>query len=561
MCGFVVVVGSLVERPISHRALGRLRRRGPDGIGFWASREAVLAHARLAVINPSDEGLQPVEHAGWVGVFNGEVYNWLSLRRPEERSDAAVILRMFAEGGADALRCASGFWALAAISPDGVAHLVRDQLGVRPLYYAHGRDWLVASSTLRALVPLLPEKPGLDYRAMSEWALYQMPLSDRTFFENVRRLEPGHHLTFSRDGAVSSRCYEDVWAPGSTEPDETWVRDAQEKLVAAVTEATSSDVGLTTTCSGGLDSSVVTRIVGPALAYHANYSGSQYNETGWARAVVAGTRTRLYTVNATEPESLDLCARVDDLVQDQDDITVGSVILPLSELFDAISRRYKVVLLGTGGDELFGGYVRLDIARGRLGDQPAYRAVFDRLAGVPDPVERYDLLHRKGNARIFRFFDAEHASGAFREALAEEHPLQFERRHFLRALLTIDDRIGGRYGIEGRPALLHQTFVRHVAALDPEAILAGGLKSVARKVFAPFLPPAVLDRSDKKGFPTPIGEIVNANAARIRERISTSPHRHLYDLAQVHWTTEDAYDRQLFGLLQLDAWLESFSTT
>lgn len=558
MCGFVVVAGALADRPISHRALGRLRRRGPDGIGFWASGEAVLVHARLAVINPSDEGLQPVEHAGWVGVFNGEVYNWLSLRRPEERSDAAVILRLFAEGGAGALREANGFWALAAVSPDGAVHLVRDQLGVRPLYYAHGRDWLVAASTLRALVPLLPGRPEFDYRAMSEWALYQMPLSDHTFFGGVRRLSPGHHFTFSRDGTVSTRCYEDIWAPGSAEPDEAWVRDAQEKLVRAVGEATSSDVGFTTTCSGGLDSSVVTRVAEPSLAYHANYSGAEYNETGWARAVVEGTRTRLYTVNATEPGSLDLCARVDELVQDQDDITVGSVILPLSELFEAISRRYKVVLLGTGGDELFGGYVRLDIARGRLEDQPAYRAVFDRLAGVSDPVERYDLLHRKGNAGIFRFFDAEHVSRAFRAALAEEHPLQFERRHFLRALLTIDDRIGGRYGVEGRPALLHQDLVRHVAALDPESVLAGGLKSVARRVFEPFLPAAVLHRSDKKGFPTPIGEIVNANAARVRERISSSPHRHLYDLAQVHWTTESAYDRQLFGLLQLDAWLGSF---
>lgn len=561
MCGFVVVVGALADRPISHRVLGRLRRRGPDGIGFWASREAVLVHARLAIINPSDEGLQPVEHAGWAGVFNGEIYNWLSLRRPEERSDAAVMLRLFSEGGADALRRINGFWAFAAVSPDGVVHLVRDQLGVRPLYYAHGEDWLVASSTLRSLIPLLPEKPRLDYQAMSEWALYQMPLNDRTFFEGVRRLEPGHHLAFSRDSVVSTRRYEDIWAKGSAQPDEAWVRDAQEKLVAAVGEATSSDVGLTTTCSGGLDSSVVTRIAAPALAYHANYSHFEYNETQWARAVVAGTSTRLYTVNATEPESVDLCSRIDDLIQDQDDITVGSVILPLSELFKAISRRYKVVLLGTGGDELFGGYVRLDIARGKLGDQPAYRAVFDRLADVSDPVERYDLLHRKGNPRIFRFFDAEHVSGAFRAALADDHPLQFERRYFLRALLAIDDRIGGRYGIEGRPALLHQDFVRHVAALDPEAVLAGGLKSVARQVFSPFLPSAVLERSDKKGFPTPIGEIVNVNAARIRERISSSPHRHAYDLAQVHWTTENAYDRQLFGLLQLDAWLKSFSIT
>mgnify|MGYP001559843557 CR=1 FL=1 len=559
MCGFVLAAGAL--HPISHRALGRLRRRGPDGTGFWASREAVLVHARLAVINPSDEGLQPVEHADWVGVFNGEVYNWLSLRRPEERSDAAVLLRLFAEGGSDALRDVNGFWALAAISPDGCVHLVRDQLGVRPLYYAHGKDWLVAASTLRALVPLLPERPELDYQAMSEWALYQMTLSDHTFFKDVRSLAPGHHLVFPRDGAVGVHRYEDIWAPGTATPDDAWVRDAQEKLVQAIVEATSSDVGFTTTCSGGLDSSVVTRIVEPPLAYHANYSSAEYNETGWAQAVVAGTRTRLYTVNATEPKFLDLCTRVDELVQDQDDITVGSVILPLSELFEAISRRYKVVLLGTGGDELFGGYVRLDIARGKLGDQSAYRAVFDRLAGVLDPVERYDFLHRKGNARIFRFFDAEHASGAFRAALADEHFLQFERRHFLRALLTIDDRIGGRYGVEGRPALLHQTLVRHVAALDPEKVLAGGLKSVARKVFEPFLPATVLNRSDKKGFPTPIGAIVNANAAQIRERISSSPHRHLYDLAQVHWTTEDAYDRQLFGLLQLDAWLESFSTT
>lgn len=561
MCGFIALAGSIAHGPISHRVLGRLRRRGPDGQGFWVGRNVVLAHARLDVIAPGDEGLQPVEYFNWALAFNGEIYNWMQLRKRGERTDSAVLLRMFAESGVEALKQLHGFWAFAAVDGIGRVHLVRDQLGIRPLYYARTGSGLVAASTLRAVVENLPQRPSYDDEAMSEWARYQLVFGDHTFFRGVKRVMPGHAVVYDpKSNVLIDEEYEDIWRTGDVAPDEAWVMEAQEILIDSVSEATTSDVSFASTCSGGLDSSVVTRLAEPQVAYHGNYSGPEFNETQWARAVVEGTKTRLFVHNSNETP--DLCSTLVDLVQDQDDLSVGSVVLPLDELMQAVKTRYSVLLLGTGGDELFGGYARLELAVGKC-SQSAYFDAFQRMAHLKTVEQRYESQHAKGSGKLFKFYDDDAARHGFDSMCDWDQPrdtamLGFERRVFLPALLTIDDRISGRHGVEGRPALLHQAFVRHVAQVSPSALLAGGLKSVARRVFESFLPRAVLMREDKKGFPTPVGAMVNANSAYIREWITSSPHSDLYDLSKVRWTTENPYDRTLFGLLQLDAWLRSW---
>jgi asparagine synthase (glutamine-hydrolysing) len=153
--------------------------------------------------------------------------------------------------------------------------LVRDQLGIKPLYYWHTPERTVVSSLLRTVVETAGQTPDLDYQALSEYVRYQFTFGDKTFFNQVKRVLPGHvvriHLP---SGELRSNCYEDILNPldPSTDPlTPDTVRKTNELIVSSCQDSTISDTSFTTFCSGGLDSSLITAITRPDVAYHCNY--------------------------------------------------------------------------------------------------------------------------------------------------------------------------------------------------------------------------------------------------------------------------------------------------
>jgi hypothetical protein len=119
--------------------------------------------------------------------------------------------------------------------------------------------------------------------------------------------------------------------------------------------------------------------------------------------------------------------------------------------------------------------------------------------------------------------------------------------------------MSGRHSVESRPSLLHQRFVRHLLDVDTRALLSNGnLKPVLRQIAAGLVPKSVVQRNDKLGFTTPIGTFVNKASHLIRERITDSRFRHLYDLRRMNFTAETKFSREVFGMLMLDLWLERY---
>lgn len=575
MCGILVTHG--VNKPFSHRSLRSLRKRGPDQIGFWADGWVQMAHARLAIIGLDERGSEPLENETHVLSYNGEIYNYNDIRSKLQAkgisirggNDAEILLHAWSAWGPNILKELTGFWAFVIYNKaDHRLTLVRDQYGVKPLYYSYTNEGLCIASTIRTIQELIPRPLDLDYTALSEYVRYQFTFGDKTFFKQVRKVMPGHTVQIDlRTGGVKSTCYEDILTPAANADQAAtpaWIDECRELIRQCVTDSTVGDTPFTTLCSGGIDSSLITRLASPEMAYHCNYSDPECNETFYARQVVGDTSTRLFVVNAAE--SFDLVSRLQNILEDFDEMTVGSVILPLDDLLGQVRRRYKVLLTGTGGDELFAGYVRYQLALGEC-HQVSYRALFQKMRNVPALADRFEMTHRKGDPSLYQFYEpsvAETFKEAFAAPGATANPiqamLQFDRRYFLSALLNIDDKMCGRHGLEGRPSLLHQNLVRHINKLDANALLRGGeLKPLLRDIASGVLPKSVTHRNDKMGFTTPIGTFVNESSHLIREQITGSRFSDLYNLRGMNLTAETKFSREVFGLLMLDLWLNRYA--
>lgn len=575
MCGILAVKGA--QRPFHHRLLASLKKRGPDAVGYWVDRDLQLAHTRLSIIGLDDRGTQPLENDRHVIAFNGEIYNFAEIgrrlgqygRRLLSGTDTEVLLEAWTAWGPEVLRELTGFWAFTIYDKTKCTlTLVRDQLGIKPLYYWHTSELTCVSSLLRTVLESAPADRQLDYATLSEYARYQFTFGDKTFVKQVKKVLPGHYVEIDlRTSQLTSVCYENIFSrkPGqdlALSPD--LIRETKDLMATCCRESTISDTSFTTFCSGGMDSSLITSITDPEVAYHCNYSDPDCNETFYANQVVAGKRTRLMVVNAQE--DFNIIARLQDILEDFDEPTIGSVILPLDDLLAQVKRRYKVILTGTGGDELFAGYVRYQLA---LGDcfQDSYRALYEKMRHLDTVSARFELSHRKGNTDAYRFYDGQ-AEQSFHEAFATcqdgadelSAMLAFDRQYFLAGLLNIDDKMCGRHSLESRPSLLHQRLVRHIMQISPKALLHNGeMKYLMRTIGADYLPKSVLRRTDKMGFTTPIGTFVNKSAHLIREQISGSRYADLYDLTKLHFTAETKFSREVFGLLILDLWLNRYA--
>ena len=576
MCGILAYSG--LNRPFHHRLLESLRRRGPDAIGFWADERVQIGHTRLAIIGLDRRSTEPLENDTHVLAYNGEIYNFQDIKRRLEAAgvsthgggnDAEVLLHAWALWGPSILRDLTGFWAFAIYDKKTrKLFLVRDQFGIKPLYYRTVKGSLCVASRISTILDVVPEAQSLDYTAMSEYARYQFTFGDKTFLRDVKKVMPGHIVEINvESGEVRDSVYEDILAPhtGEFRPmDAKWITETRELLTRCVLDSTISDTSFTTFCSGGMDSGLITRLAAPEIAYHCNYSDPDCNETFFAQQVVQGQRERLFVVNAQE--SFDLVAKLSDIIEDFDELTIGSVILPLDDLLAQVKRRYKVILTGTGGDELFAGYVRYQLVLGEC-YQDSYRALFARMGPIEGLSERFEMTHSKGDPSLYEFYEPA-VERTFHEAFEEcregagdlEAMLRFDRRYFLSGLLNIDDRMCGRHSLESRPSFLHQRLIRHLSQVNSAGLLRNGeLKPILRDISEGILPKSVLHRTDKMGFTTPIGTFVNQSAGLIREQIAGSPFASLYDLKKMNLTAQTKFSREVFGLLMLDLWLNRYA--
>src|SRR5262245_20715514 len=359
----------------------RLAHRGPDGRGMycswtpdspWQGPFVVLGHTRLAIIDTSDAGAQPMDvrgqpAAGWI-TYNGETYNFRELRseleqsgaRFHSRTDTEVLLHGYAAWGLDLLPRLRGMFAAALWDPCAKRLLLaRDRLGIKPLFYYSGNGCLLCVSEVRALLAtgLVPNR--LDRTALWQYLGYQSIPAPRTLVQGIRALQPGHWMTVSAEGQQAHGAYWQMLAPHNAVIDVSPAearRRTGELLRESVAAHMVSDVPVGAFLSGGIDSSAVVALMREAghqpRTFSVGFDERPFDESSHA-AVVA----RLFDADHTHVRLRgdDLLDQLPDALQAMDQPT-GDGINSYVVSGAVRARGITVVLSGLGGDELFGGY-------------------------------------------------------------------------------------------------------------------------------------------------------------------------------------------------------------
>ncbi len=599
-----------------------MAHRGPDGEGRWIDGPVGLGHRRLAVID-LETGGQPManeDESLWI-VSNGEIYNYKELRRDLARhhtfrtkSDTEVILHLYEELGERCLERLNGMFALAIWDiRQQRLFMARDRLGIKPLYWTMAKGHLAFASEIKALLAAGACRARPNPEALTEYLTFQYTMRERTLFDGVQRLEPGHYLTFRpfRDAAPSISRYWDFNYELDTHHTFEYFRD---RLLAQLDESVNlrlrSDVPLGAYLSGGVDSSVVACLAAPRYGgdFHtftgAFDDGPEYDESSYARIVAERLGA---TYHEVRPTADDFCRLMPRLMWLMDEPMAGPGLFPQYCVSQLAAGTVKVCLGGQGGDELFGGYARYLAAYleqclkgaicGTQKDEPyvvTWDAVLPHLPMLKNYVPLLQDFWREGlfedmDRRYFRLV-ARHRgletvltpevwpasapqacletfSQVFNGSAAKSYfnrMTHFDLQTLLPALLHVEDRVSMGASMESRVPLLDHNIVELVTRMPPIMRFEGGRsKHVLREAVAKLVPQPILDRQDKMGFPVPFNQWLSGPIRDFAGDVllgSAARQRGLYrvDELERRLINPAKFSRLLWGLLCLELWFQTF---
>ena len=558
------------SRALVHRMCDVIRHRGPDDEGVWVDEGVALGMRRLSIIDLST-GHQPIHNEDrtvWI-VFNGEIYNFRELRRELEAAghrfytstDTEVIVHAYEHWGKGAIERLRGMFGLAIWDTTSRTLLVaRDRIGIKPMHYATVNGRCYFGSELKSLLeaPDLPR--DLDPGALDHYLSFLYTPRDGSIFKSVRKLPPGHLLTWT-DGRLAIEQY---WQMPAAESFTGSEAEAVEQLRAVLSDAVRShmisDVPLGAFLSGGVDSSLVVGLMSEVSTarvktFSIGFDEPAFDELEHARRVADhfGTEHHEFVV---KPDGVSI---LDQLVSHFDEPFADSSAIPMWYVSEMARRHVTVVLSGDGGDELFGGYDRYVphphvVAFDRYSPRALRRVAALAAAGLPHGVRGKNFLRHVGRDEQGRYLDAIRFFGAdekpalltreLRHAIDGPDPETRLARHFERLahlpwasqmmrfdaetylpedILTKVDRMSMAHSIESRVPLLDNDVMTFAATLPAAMKIKNGRrKHVLKEVAATLLPRHILDRK-KQGFGVPLGAWFRGNLRELFADTLLSP--------------------------------------
>ncbi|MAD02214.1 MAG: asparagine synthase (glutamine-hydrolyzing) [Pseudoalteromonas sp.] len=606
MCGitgFINLDGSTPDLQTLEKMNNTMVHRGPDGFGHYIDQGTALAHRRLSIIDLSEAGKQPMSNQDgsiWV-TFNGEIYNYVELAKTLEAKgyhfnshcDTEVIVHAYKEYGKDCLKHFNGMYGFALWDKQNqTLFAARDRIGIKPLYYYFDGQVLVFGSELKALlahsaVPVEPERSTI-----MEYLAFSTNWGNRSWFKNIKQLEPGCSLTL-KDGKLTVEQYWDLdFQPDHSRSFGSFVEELQELLSDSIHLHLRADVPVGAHLSGGIDSSSVVALasgeVGRLHTFSGAFSeGAAYDEREFIDIVANQFNTRHHV---TLPQGIDMQRILPDLLWHLDEPVAGPGSFPQYHVCQLVQDNgVKVVLGGQGGDELFGGYMPYYAMAVKNMTQALKRGKklppISELMRLPQYAHRYGYFNKffgkapnAAKGALWRLSEQDNESIHHVRQLAfakSAHLDPFEKqsyqhvRYYLPTLLHVEDRTSMACSIESRVPLLDYRLAE-LAAKMPSwmKVRQGTLKFMLRQAMRGKTPDAVLNRTDKKGFPTPIGtwfkgplshwvkEVLNPATMLATDYIDPKVQQKLLD---EHFAGVNDHGAQIWAMLNLEMWMRGLS--
>jgi asparagine synthase (glutamine-hydrolysing) len=551
MCGICGCAGVSDNSERVAAMLGRLHHRGPDDQGVWHTPGLTLGHRRLSIVDLSADGHQPMTTADGelTTVVNGEIYNYPDLRRDLEsngavfrsRSDSEVVLHAYRASGTASFDQFNGMFAY-GLWDDAAQKLyvVRDRLGIKPVYYWHdpATGIFCFASEIKALLAASGRSDWqIDAESLGQYLTYENLLGDRTLFAGIKMVPPGHYLEYER-GQLRITAY---WRPGiqrqsnSTEFD-TAVDHFKVALARSIGRHLMSDVPVACYLSAGFDSSTVCAVAAgqmseKPLAFTGHFEAGSWDDESEGAAIVAkhiGIPVRKIEISAT-----DFAQNLDHVVRSLDEPRMGHGAFSQFMVAKAAATERKVILTGHGGDELFSGYpifklaslitkiravdwtILKDVRSLKFSELPhlvyfAMKWVTGGRNGILLPI----LFDAKEQDRILapmvsRAIDETRGNNPFQNIVVRARNL-YERviltylNAYLPGLLVVEDKISMAHSLEARTPFLDNAMVDLSLSTSENLKLHNGiLKAIVKEAGVGILP-RELYAMPKRGFPTPL---------------------------------------------------------
>jgi asparagine synthase (glutamine-hydrolysing) len=525
MCGIAGEIAAPRHLP-DQRAVERmndvLAPRGPDGSGTWTRGRVALGHRRLKVIDLSDNAAQPMvdEDLGLSIVFNGCIYNYPALRAEllarghtfRSTGDTEVLIKGWREWGEGLLERLHGMFVFAIVEHDsGEVVLVRDRLGIKPLYLHEHQGRLRFASTLPALLAAGDVASDIDPVALHHYlSFHSVVPAPRTILADVRRLEPATILRIGADGTRTQRRYWQLDYDAAPPRDGMDARDWQEAVLAALRLAVErrqvADVPVGVLLSGGLDSSLITALLAEGgqqdlqtfsigFESHGDIEGDEFVYSDIIASTFGTDHHQLRIPSFDLPDALV------GAIGAMSEPMVSHDVVAFHLLSQEVAKHVKVVQSGQGADEVFAGYrwyPPLAQVEG-LGVDEYAQVFFDRShAAMAELVEADHLVDHD----VSREFVAAHFAGPGAHR-AVDRALRLDTQVMLvdDPVKRVDNMTMG-HGLEARVPFLDHELVELAAACPAELKLAHDGKGVLKDAARSVLPAAVIDRP-KGYFPVP----------------------------------------------------------
>ena len=596
-----------------------ISHRGPDDAGIWSnkSHNVGLAHRRLSVVDLSNHAHQPMksEH-GYVLVFNGEIYNYIELKKSLSKdwnfttnSDTEIILAAYHVYGVDCIKYFKGMFAFALWDGHNL-FCARDHFGIKPLYYALPNDKFVFASESKAILPFL-DNVSTNELAFAEYITFQYPIGEQTLFNGVFQLEPAHCIIINNSGIKKWRYWDIHYDMDYDHTPKYFSEKLDELLHESIELHTRADVGIGAYVSGGVDSSLVGLLACEEKKqslpfYHGRFlESSAYDESQYAKAVAEKTNSKL---NILDINQQDFIKNIEKIMYFMDFPVAGPGVFPQYMVSEMASKSVKVILGGQGGDELFGGYARYLIAYfeqcikaciegtykksqnfvvsaesiiPHLELLKSYKPMLQQFwqEGLFETLEKryYRLVNRgidlNGEAQLSsasqahcynKYLDVFNMAKFEKAEAYLDGMTHFDLKCLLPGLLHVEDRVSMAHGLESRVPFLYWPLVEFLATVPANVKFSEGrMKHLLKNTYQHILPQSIIHRKDKMGFPVPLNEWMHHGLKDFAMDIFLSGKNRQnnlinYDSVINSFEKSNTFSRKMWGFLCYELWQQQF---